>query len=91
MYKAIFVLAYYGLFRVGELTKGGHPVHITDVHVGRNKRKMQVILHTSKTHGLGDNLQKVKIESVDRKYELKQIGKIDKIIDIDKEDRKYCP
>ena len=38
MYKAMFALSYYGLFRVGELASGDHPVKAKDVHVARNKR-----------------------------------------------------
>ena len=50
MYKALFSTAYYGMFRVGELTKGSHPVLANDVKSGENKRKMLFILRTSKTH-----------------------------------------
>ena len=50
MYKTIFLLAYYGLFRIGELTTGQHPVKAKDVHIGQNKEKMLFILHSSKTH-----------------------------------------
>ena len=39
MYLAFFSLAYYGLFRVGELAKGDHPVLAKDVEIGTNKRK----------------------------------------------------
>ena len=91
MYKALMVLAYYGLFRVGELTKRDHPIKVTDLHVGRKKRKMQIILRTSKTHGLGDNLQKVKIESFEQKLSLKESGKELKIPDIDMRDKRYSP
>ena len=91
MYKALFVLAYYGHFRVGELSKGDHPVHVTDVHVGRNKRKMQIILRTSKTHGLGDNPQKVMIKSFERKLEFREMRKSHKIVDIEPQDRCFCP
>ena len=48
LYKALFIIAYYGLFRVGELTSGTHPVKARDVHVGSNKNKLLFVLYTSK-------------------------------------------
>ena len=61
LYKAIFLLGYYGLFRIGELTSGAHPVKAADVHIGRNKNKMLFILYSLKTHSTGSRPQKVKI------------------------------
>ena len=46
----LFSTAYFGLFRVGELTTGDHPVLARDVHIGINKKKMLFLLRTSKTH-----------------------------------------
>ena len=51
LYWAFFALSYYGLFAVGELTKGDHLLKACDVHVADNKGKMLFILRTSKTHG----------------------------------------
>ena len=48
MYCALFTLAYYGLFRVGELAKGTHPVRVADVHLARNKNKLRLLLWTLK-------------------------------------------
>ena len=61
MYRTIFLLGYYGLFRIGELTSGPHPVRAADVHIGINKDKMLFILHTSKTHGYESRPQKIKV------------------------------
>ena len=61
MYKTIFLLAYYGLFRISELTTAKHPIKARDVHTGMNKNKMLFILCSSKTHGLESRPQKVKI------------------------------
>ena len=63
MYQALFATAYFGLFRVGELTSGDHPVRAKDVHIADNKNKMMFVLHTSKTHWTNDNPQIVKISS----------------------------
>ena len=61
LYRALFTTAYYGMMRIGEVTTGDHPVKAVDVHVGSNKKKLLFILRTSKTHGLGDKPQKIKI------------------------------
>ena len=61
LYQTIFATAYYGLFRVGELTMSPHVIKAKDVHMGRNKRKFLFVLHSSKTHNKGDPPQMVKI------------------------------
>ena len=63
LYLALFSTAYFGLFRVGELTSGSHPVLVGNVHIARNKRKFLFILETSKTHGLESKPQSVKVTS----------------------------
>ena len=63
MYQAFFALAYYGLFRVGELAKGHHPVKACDVFIATNKRKMLFILRSSKTHNKGNHPQKIRISA----------------------------
>ena len=62
LYKTMVIVAYYGMFRVGELATGRHPVRAKDVHIGVNKNKMLFILYSSKTHGLESKPQKVKIQ-----------------------------
>ena len=64
MYKALFMLAYYGLMRVGELTTGDHPIKAKDVHIGKTKDKILLWLHTSKTHGKESKAQEIKIEAL---------------------------
>ena len=64
LYGALFSTAYFGLFRVGEVTSGSHPVKVGDVHIGRNKKKMLFVLRTSKTHGEHDRPQTIKITSL---------------------------
>ena len=63
LYRTIFATAYYGLFRVGELTEGSHTVRVTDVHIARNKKKFLFILWTSKTHNRNSKPQAIKISS----------------------------
>ena len=61
LYKAMIILGYYGLFRIGELAAGTHTVKACDVHIAQNKDKMLFILYSSKTHGQESRPQKVKI------------------------------
>ena len=61
MYQTIFLLAYYGMFRIGELTSGLHQVKAKDVHIAQNQNKMLFVLYSSKTHGKDSNPQKIKI------------------------------
>ena len=75
LYRALFSTCYYGLFRIGEITNGSHPIAVKDVHIGVNKKKMLFILHTSKTHWRDSKPQLVKISSS---------GAID-------EKKKHCP
>ena len=66
LYKALFALAYYGLMRISELTFSNlatHYVRAKDLHVGRNKDKILLVLYTSKTHGRESRPQEIKIEA----------------------------
>ena len=66
LYKTLLIIGYYGLFCLGELTAGGdqgsqHTIKACNVHVGKNKKKIMIILYTSKMHGKETRPQKVKI------------------------------
>ena len=63
VYKTLFCTAYFGLFRIGELTTGDHPIRVTDVQIADNKWKILFILRSSKTHGRDSKPQTVKITS----------------------------
>ena len=63
MYMALFSTAYYGLFRVGEITWSPHNIKAIDVHIGENKNKILFILRSLKTHTLGDPPQMITISS----------------------------
>ena len=56
-------MAYYGLFRVGEIAQGDHVIKAKDVHIGTNKDKILAVLYTSKTHGKESRPQKVSISA----------------------------
>ena len=64
---AIFILGYYGLMRIGELTisnkNEAHTLKAKNVHMATNKDKLLLILYSSKTHGRGNIPQKIKITS----------------------------
>ena len=76
MYKALYATAYYGLFRVGELTSGSHPIRARDVHIGDNKEKILFILHTSKTHWTDVKPQSVRINSTNLNPKKENSGRI---------------
>ena len=59
LFKTVFLTGYYGLFRIGELTESPNVVKAADVHEGNNKNKYLFILHTSKTHNIGNPPQKI--------------------------------
>ena len=67
MYKALFLMGYYGLMRIGELSvaeTNQHTLKAKNVHMATNKEKLLLILYSSKTHGAGQLPQKIKITSV---------------------------
>ena len=70
LYRALFITAYFGLFRVGELMLGTHPVKAKDVYIGTNKKQLIFILWSSKTHTPGQKPQIIKIKSneIQRNY-----------------------
>ena len=68
--KTIFIIGYYGLLRIGEMAnekhiKGkaqpSHAIQALNVYIGENKRKILLVLYTSKTHGKESLPQKIKI------------------------------
>ena len=63
LFKAIFILSYYGMMRVGEVTLSPHVLRAKNVHLALNKDKLLLILYSSKTHDLRHNPQKIKITS----------------------------
>ena len=68
LYKVIFILGYYGLLRVGELAQSKHVLKARDIHVGKNKPKILLSLHSSKTHGVSSHPQEIKITAVHNCY-----------------------
>ena len=63
MYQALYILGYYGMMRVGELTYTPHVLRAKDVHMGVNKDKLMLVLYSSKTHDFSSRPQKIKITS----------------------------
>ena len=61
LYKAILVSGYYGLLRVGELTKSPHVILAKNVPMGTIKSKILFIMNSSKTHDERNKPQMVKI------------------------------
>ena len=90
LYAALFSTAYYGLFRVSELTTRTHPVRGRDVHISDNKEKMKFVLRTSKTHWTDDKPQIIIISryDFDRKLTMIHQGTTAALLS---EDSNYCP
>ena len=68
MYKTIFAIGYYGLFRVGELVKtntANHTMKAKNIHVAQNKMKILILLYSSKTLTEGGVPHKIKITGTD--------------------------
>ena len=61
LYKCIFVIAYYGLLRIGELTFSEHIIQARNVHHCDDKLKILLILESSKTHGKESRPQQIRI------------------------------
>ena len=60
MYKAIFIIMYYGMMCIGEVAKGMHTVKAKDMYIGENKDIILVTLYSSKTHGQESLPQKIR-------------------------------
>ena len=63
MYKTLFILGYYGLMRVGEVTDSPHVLKAKDANIAVNKEKILLILYSSKTHDRSKHPQQIKITS----------------------------
>lgn len=63
-YRAIFLTAYYGMFRIGELADSPHSLKSEDVKMSSNKNKFLLILRSSKTHSKGDFPHTVSVPQV---------------------------
>ena len=64
LFKTMFILSYYGMLRVSEITESQHTLKACNVHVGNNKDKILLVLYSSKTHGDESGPQKIKISAV---------------------------
>ena len=76
MYRTLFAISYYGLMRVGEVTKSNHMLKAKDVHIGTNKEKILLVLHSSKTHSPSNLPQEIKITS----NNLSDTGKVETFV-----------
>ena len=65
----MLVMGYYGLLRIGEMTlcELDHMIRFDNVHFGQNKRKVVLVLRSSKTHSFNAAPQVVKITGVKEK------------------------
>ena len=79
LYQTLFVITHTGLFRIGEVTESSHVVKAKDVWIASNKKKLKFTLWSSKTHGLWEKPQVIKIKAADIDANLKKIGKNKKV------------
>ena len=64
LYKAVFLIMYYGMMRVGEVAESPHAIKAANIHIGSNEDKILVILYSSKNHGKESKPQKSKISAL---------------------------
>ena len=64
LYRAVICTAYFGMFRVGELSNSNHNIQARNVQIGENKDKLRFTLYSSKTHCEGDKPQMVMINAI---------------------------
>ena len=76
LFKAMFLSCYYGLLRSGEVAKSEYVILARNINIGVNKDKILFKLLSSKTHGLGDKPQRIKITRTTTN---------------DQQDQRYCP
>ena len=72
LYKAMFCLGYYGLMRVGELTRSAHTLLAKDIHIAQNRQKIQVLLRSSKTHSKWAKPQEITISESEPPHSFKK-------------------
>ena len=61
MYKSLFLVAYYGLMRIGELAASQHTLKAKNIYSSSVKNKLLIVLYSSKTHGAESLPQQIKI------------------------------
>ena len=66
LYQTIFALAYYGMMGVGEISTSDHTLKACNVHVGCNKKKILLVLYSSKTHSKESRPLNIKISAVEQ-------------------------
>ena len=50
LFKAVLLTGYYGLLRIGEIATGAHPILACNIHVAKGKKKIKIVLKSSKKH-----------------------------------------
>ena len=62
LYRSVFMLAYYGLLRIGEICKGPHAMKAKDIHINERRDRLMIVLYSSKTHGRNSRPQTIIIK-----------------------------
>lgn len=74
LYKAMLILGYFALLRVGEITSGDYPIKARDVRIGRNRPKLVLTIRESKTSSLGQTPHVLYIPTLSRRKEILMFG-----------------
>ena len=93
LYISAFLLAYYGLMRVGEIALSDHTVKAVDIHkanANTSKKRLCIILHSSKTHDNSMIPQKIKIHGFNT-LEITANDKSECYTIKDKRKHHFCP
>ena len=61
----MLITAYFGLLQVGEMTLSEHMIKASNVQISQNKKKLRLILESSKTHGHDKMPQIIKLVGID--------------------------
>ena len=82
MYTAGFIMGYYGMMRIGEITNSEHVAKAKDVHRAEQRNKILIVLYSSKTHGVEARPQEIKITPDNRNENFCPVEQMNKYLDI---------
>ena len=63
LFRTLFLIGFFGLFRIGEIAEGDHVIKAKDVFIAQNKSQVLIVLYSSKTHGKNSRPQEVRIKA----------------------------
>ena len=76
LYQTMFISAFFGLLRIGEIMKSPHVIKVRDIHIEQNKCKLMFLFRSSKTYGLDAKPQIIKLSKESHKKDNKLLWPI---------------